>query len=101
MNIRDLSDFLEGELTYPIDQASVIDQIGTIEIDAPNIDDTELISEIIDRVGEETYDSPAELFETIIGNLNDDYIGRKFYDDRGGNPLETEAESVDHTDTSF
>ena len=77
---------LEDELTFPIDQDSVIRQVGAVEIEAPDTQETETVSTIIGPVGQETYASADELFTTIIGNVSDEYIGRKFYDDRGGNP---------------
>ncbi|MEF8824727.1 MAG: hypothetical protein V5A27_00015 [Halapricum sp.] len=86
MKIGDLPASLEGELTFPIDQSSVIERIGAVEIEAPDAQETETVSAIIGPVGQETYASADELFTTIIGNVSDEYIGRKFYDDRGGNP---------------
>ena len=101
MKIRHVLEFLENELGFPIDQNSVIEQIGTIEIEAPDAQETETVSTIIGPVGQETYVSADELFTTIIGNVNDEYIGRKFYDDRGGNPSETALGPTDETDVSF
>lgn len=93
--------FLEGEFEYPIDQTAVIERIGTIEIDAPAQRETQTISEVLGSVGDEKYDSHGELFDTVIGNVSDDYIGRKFYDDRGSNPAEIVSEPADEVDISF
>lgn len=101
MNISELIEFLEGNLTYPIEQASVIEQIGAVEIEAPNRRETQTISAIVESVDEERYESPDELFETIIGNVSDEYIGRKFYDDRGSNPGEGESGPSDEVNVSF
>ena len=101
MKIRHVLEFLENELGFPIDQHSVIEQIGAIEIEAPDAQETETVSTIIGPVGQETYASADELFTTIIGNVNDEYIGRKFYDDRGGNPSGGALGPTDETDVSF
>ena len=101
MKINELPSFLEDELDYPIDHAAVVERIGAVEIDAPDDQGTETISVIIDGVGLETYRSADELFETIIGNVSDEYIGRKFYDDRGSNPVDTETGLGDEADVSF
>ena len=101
MKISNLLASLEDELTFPIDQDSVVEQIGAVEIEAPDAQETETVSTIIGPVGQETYVSADELFTTIIGNVNDEYIGRKFYDDRGGNPSETALGPTDETDVSF
>ncbi len=98
MEIGQLSDYLEEELSYSIGQSAVLEQIGSVMIDAPDAQETETVSTIIGPLGDQTYDCAAELFETIIGNVSDDYIGRKFYDDRGANPMDG---PVDKTDVSF
>lgn len=91
MRINALPEFLEDELAYPVDHEVVLDRVGTTELEAPNSTDTEPVSNIIDSVGQETYDLHTELFDTIIGNVSDDYIGRKFYDDRGGSTTPSEV----------
>lgn len=101
MNIGDLPGFLEDELQYPIDQASVLEQIGATEIRAPDRQKSETVSTIVGSVGLERYDSAQELFETIYGNVSDEYIGRKFYDDRSGNAPETSSEPRDEGNMSF
>lgn len=101
MNIDGLESFLKTELAYSIDQQSVLEQIGGVEIDAPDDTETETVSTIIGAVGQQTYDSADELFQTIVGNLSDEYIGRKFYDDRGANPADTEMGPRDEINISF
>ncbi|WP_128225463.1 hypothetical protein [Halobacteriaceae bacterium SHR40] len=100
MKLNELQTFLEEELTYPVDQESVLAEIGSTELEAPDADETEMVSEIIGDVGQETYKSAEELFSTIIGNVGDEYIGRKFYDDRGGNSP-SDSEPKDEADMSI
>lgn len=83
--IEELPAFLTEEVVYPIDQGTVIERYGTIVIEAPNRQESNTIEGIIGTLSNETYDSPDELFDTIIGNVSDEYIGRKYYDDRGNN----------------
>ena len=97
MEIENLPGFLESELTYAVSHGSVLEHVGSVEIEAPDRDETETISSIIGAVGQESYGSAEELFETIIGNVGDEYIGRKFYDDRGGNPADTELGPKDES----
>ncbi|WP_256289395.1 hypothetical protein [Halobellus inordinatus] len=101
MKISHLLASLEDELTFPIGQDSVIRRIGAVEIEAPDAQGTETISTIIGPVGQETYASADELFTTIIGNVSDEYIGRKFYDDRGANPPRGELGPRDESSISF
>jgi len=86
MNIGELQALLENELSYSVSHASVLTQIGSAEIEALDEDETETVSAIIDAVGQESDGSADELCATVLGTVSDDYIGRKFYDDRGGGP---------------
>ncbi|WP_059058469.1 hypothetical protein [Halobacterium hubeiense] len=52
-------------------------------------------------LGADSFESGDALFDTIYGNLNDDFIGRKFYDDRGGNQTAPSASSGEDRDQSF
>ncbi|KAB1198427.1 MULTISPECIES: hypothetical protein [Haloferax] len=89
MKFRELSAFLESEFAYPVSTDDVVEQAGTVPVDAPDDDDSETIETILSRVAAGTYESADDLYNTIIGNVSDDYIGRKFYDDRGGDPAES------------
>jgi len=101
MRIAELSEYLETEFEYPIDQQSVIERIGSVELDSPDVDHPETVEAVVDPVGQETYESAEELFATIVGNVSDEYIGRKFYDDRGGNPPATASAPRDDENVSF
>ena len=89
MKFRELPSFLESEFVYPTSTDSVVDQAGEVVVDAPDEDNSETIGDILSRVDAETYGSAHELYTTILGNVSDDYIGRKFYDDRGSDPAES------------
>lgn len=101
VKIEQLRTFLGEELSYPIDQESVIEQIGTVEIEAPDQDDSETIATIVDSLGRETYGSADELYNTIIGNVNEEHIGRKFYDDRGQHSVDSSEGPEEERDISF
>lgn len=78
------------ELEYPIAAAAVTDAIGDRTVDAPNATDSEELGTILDRAGETTYESSDALLTAVRGNLSDEYVGRKYYDDRGSNPRDDE-----------
>jgi hypothetical protein len=101
MKMGELHQFLEDELAFPVEQAAVVEHVGAEEVEAPDAEETETIADIIGPVGQTTYESADELFTTILGNVSDEYIGRKFYDDRGGNPPDTPAGPRDESDISF
>ncbi|WP_416840667.1 hypothetical protein [Haloferax sp. DFSO52] len=89
MEFHALPAFLADELTYPVESERVVEQVGDVELDAPDVDDSETIATVLTPLGATTFDSANDLYNTIIGNVSDDYIGRKFYDDRGGDPAES------------
>lgn len=101
MKIENLPGYFDEQLTYPADRATVIERLGEVEVEAPDQDDSETISTIIRPLSDETYGSADELYTTIIGNLNEEYIGRKFYDDRGQQTVDTSERLEDERDISF
>ncbi|WP_439028011.1 hypothetical protein [Haloarchaeobius sp. DT45] len=101
MQLGNLEAYLETELQYPIELDSVLDRIGTTEVEAPNTTDSESIASILEPLGRDSYNSATELLETILGNLSDEYIGRKFYDDRGANHPDIQPAPRDEVDISF
>lgn len=87
MDVRSLPAYLESELRYPVTHADVIEQIGTVRIATPRPDEHVEIGAVLAQLNETQYDTPEELYTSIIGSLGDAFIGRKFYDDRGTNPI--------------
>ena len=90
MRLNELSAFLERELTYPIERNDVVARIGEIELESPSDErEPQTVGMALSDVDtNEPYESVEDLFQTIVGNVDDAYIGRKFYDDRGSNPGE-------------
>lgn len=80
---HDTRDFLEDEISYPIGADAVLEQVGDVTIQAPDSDDSKTIEALLDGVGVDSFESADELNETIHSMLPDEYIGRKYYDDRG------------------
>lgn len=93
---------IEREFEFPLTRAAVVDRFGEETLDAPDRTSSESLSTVLSRGGEDRYQSKTDLLEAISGNLSDEYIGRKYYDDRGHNPTELEHGSQEDTvDVSF
>lgn len=101
MELNELQAFLEREVSYPANGAAVRAAVGDAEIAAPNDEDSETIATLLDVVDAGTYSSADELHEALLSQLPDEYIGRKFYDDRGGSSLDSEPMREDDRDRSF
>ena len=102
MNLRELPDHLDRRIDYPTDSANVLDTLGETRVDAPDDAESMTIASLLDHRRGETYHSADELFDAILSSLPDEYIGRKFYDDRGRNPEATHpTNGRDGRDQSF
>lgn len=98
MEIRSVHAWAVARFEFPVTLESVIDDAGAVEVAAPEPADSETISTILERGGSTRYRSPSELVNDIMGNVSDCYIGRKYYDDRGTNPLLVGATTNRKTD---
>lgn len=102
MNSRQLHEDLKDEFEYPVDHATVLTQIGGTTVDAPDNNDSETVDEILVSDDDEIYETANDLFDSIYGNLDDNYIGRKYYDDRGANIDNSDyGGSVENQNQSF
>jgi len=101
MLLSELTAYFEEEFSYPVEFETVIERTGDVQIEAPNASDTQTVASILEPVGYEEFESADSLFEAVYGNVDDAYIGRKYYDDRGGEHGETENQPRDENNVSF
>ncbi len=76
-----LADELERE-GYPMSREELVETYGTREIGLPNGD--EPLSDVLEPLGETTFDSAEDVIQRVIGTVGEGAIGRKGYTDRGG-----------------
>lgn len=84
MNVRELRRFLADELDYPVEKATVVEEVGDATVDAPGRPESARLGAVLGTLGDETYGSADQLYEAVYGTLSDDHVGRKYYDDRSG-----------------
>ena len=84
MRLTDARDRFVSEFTFPVERDAVLDRLGDVEIDGPT-EDPETVGEVLERSGVESFQSADDLYDTIIGSIGSEYVGRRFYDDRGPN----------------
>ena len=101
MLLSELADYLEAEFTYPVELDTVIERAGDVRIGDGDADDPETIGSALGSLGSHSFDSADALYKTIYGNVSDEFIGRKYYDDRGGNPAEVPGAPSDEEHVSF
>lgn len=100
MQLNELPDFLDDELDFPADVGTVREQVGGVEVDAPDSEDSVTIDSLLGDLGEDSYESADMLYQTLSGQLPDEFVGRKFYDDRGPN-VEHDESPEDGENQSF
>lgn len=83
MEYSDLRGFLDESVEFPITHDSLVGQLDGVEITAPTGGSIP-VNEVLNRVGEPSYESSEVLYATLVGNLDDRFIGRKYSDGRGG-----------------
>ncbi|MBX0298052.1 hypothetical protein [Haloarcula nitratireducens] len=98
MRYSETQQLFEQAFTFPADRDAVIEQLGTVELMTP-AGDAVTLGEVLERTDEATYNTPDELYTSLVGNLEDGFIGRKYYDDRGG--IEAGVDDVRTEDVSF
>lgn len=101
MLLSELADYLETEFTYPVELETVLERVGDVRIGDGTADNPETVGSALGSLGPDSFDSADDLFKTIYGNVGDDFIGRKYYDDRGGNPAEVPGGPSDEEHVSF
>ncbi|MFB6087099.1 MAG: hypothetical protein ABEJ85_01150 [Haloarculaceae archaeon] len=85
MDFSNVRTHLEQECHFPVDHETLVEEIGGITIEAPRAE-PETVETVLNRTEETTYQSVDDVYATLVGTVDDAYIGRKFYDDRGGAP---------------
>ncbi|MFB6162136.1 MAG: hypothetical protein ABEJ86_01670 [Halococcoides sp.] len=81
--LRDIDEHLDRAVEFPADREAVIEAVGDRSLRAPT-GTTASVRESIDRSNEETFASVWEATATIRCFLDEDFVGRKYYDDRCG-----------------
>lgn len=78
---------------YPATSEELIDEYGEYEIEIH--DDTETLSEVLGRLGADTYRDADDVREALFSAVDASAVGRRFYSDRDpGTPGEGGAELV-------
>ena len=86
MRLPETRDLFAQELEFPVTRETVIESVGSTELHAP-AGEHETIAEIIEKSDIESFDSADGLFNMLMSFAGGGFIGRKYYDDRGGSSV--------------
>lgn len=87
VDFTDLNPVLE-ELPYPVSMEEFVAEHGDHTIERTNADPI-TVRELFEGMGDDTYESPDEVRQSILNFMPRDSVGRARYSDRGGQTPET------------
>lgn len=82
---------LEAE-AYPMRSDELLQRYGERELGLQ--DGTQALREVLELLGETTFESADDVTDAVVGMVSDEAIGRKYQSDRGGMAGEGTGESV-------
>jgi hypothetical protein len=74
------TDDLVDDLSYPVTTTELLAAHGDHVIRLA--DGTERMTDVLSRLGEETYEAPSDLRDAILTGVGHEAIGRRYYSDR-------------------
>lgn len=83
MHYSDTRQLFEQACEFPADHETVVERLGDVTL-TTQTGDSATVSEVLTLTDETTYRSPDALYTSLVRNLDDGFIGRKYYDDRSG-----------------
>lgn len=83
MRVNETRQLFEQACEYPVDHETVVERFGSVPLEAPTGDSTSLAS-VFERCESRTYESSDDVYTALMGNLEESFVGQKYYDDRGG-----------------
>lgn len=86
-----------ADLEYPTSKSDLLDQFGDREVQLE--DGSQTLREILEPVGEDSFESAEDVKRTVVGLTGDEAVGRKKYSDRGG--AEPPTDDDEYADESF
>ncbi|WP_424003771.1 hypothetical protein ACOZ4I_05350 [Haloarcula salina] len=90
MRYSETHQLFEQACEFPADHDTVVRQLGDVELTSQT-GDSVTVREILALTDETTYRTPEDLYTSLVGNLGDPFIGRKYYDDRAGSTSGTKT----------
>lgn len=83
MRLPETRDLFARKLQFPVTRATVLEIVGDTELHAPG-GKNKTIGNIIERCETDEFDSADSLYGTLMTFVGEEFIGRKYYDDRSG-----------------
>lgn len=92
MRLPETRDLFARTLQFPASRNTVLETVGSTELLPPDGEAT-TIRTVIERSDVEEFDSADDLYDTLMTLVGAQFIGRRYYDDRGGMPQQADDDS--------
>ncbi len=92
MRLPETRDLFARKLEFPVSRETVIETVGGTELTPPDGEST-TIGTVIERSETDAFGSADELYDTLMTLVGAQFVGRRYYDDRGGMPKSDDDES--------
>jgi len=92
MRLPETRDLFARKLEFPVSRATVVEAVGSTELTPPDGAST-TIGTVIERSDADEFGSADELYDTLMTLVGAQFVGRRYYDDRGGMPKGDDDES--------
>lgn len=79
MDLHGPTDAIDDQ-TYPITSSELLDELGDAELEL--VDGTESVATVLERFGDQTFQTPEAVRHTLQAGVCERAIGRKGYSDR-------------------
>lgn len=92
IRLPETRDLFGRELTFPVTCERVVETVGDVELESPT-GRSERIETVLGRCETEEFDSPDQLYDSLVTFVGEAYVGRKGYDDRSSTTTRDEEVS--------
>jgi len=83
MRYSETHQLFDQACTFPAEHEAVVEQLGEVTLRTP-AGDAFTVREVLEVTDETSYRSVDDLYTTLLRNLEEGFIGLKYYDDRSG-----------------
>jgi hypothetical protein len=83
MRYSETEQLFDQACEFPTERDVVVEQLGDVVLATPN-GETFTVREILELTDESGYRSAKDLYTSLLSNLDEEFVGIKYYDDRSG-----------------
>lgn len=83
MRYSDTHQLFEQACEFPAEHETVVTRLGDVVL-TTQAGDSFTVREVLELTNETSYRSAEDLYTSLLGNLDEEFVGVKHYDDRSG-----------------